>query len=378
MRVTFVRTTSVINEPRVIKEAKVLKELGLDINIIFWDRIGIDKDVKSIDDIRTFPIFVGKAGYGKGIYNIKYRILLTLAILRKLKLLNPDIIHACDFDGLLPALIYKKINNNKVKIVYDIFDFIYTLNSPIPNILRNLIRKSEVYFLKFVDKIILPDENRLVFIPKEYHNRIYIVNNAPDVKSININEGNDKILRELNLSKNKLKLFYAGALSKDRGIMWLVEIAKKFPSKVEVIIAGEGILKEKIVEESKKLDNLKYLGKLKVEEIYLIYPVVDIVYVIYDPEFLNNQLSSPTKLFEALHFGKPVIIAKNTHWDKKVEDYDCGFVVDYSKESLIRLIGSLTKEKILHKARNTHNLYKIVSWENSKKNLISCYTDLMK
>jgi succinoglycan biosynthesis protein ExoL len=379
-KIVFIRTTSVVNEPRVIKEANTLKsmDIDLDIKIVFWDRVGIDKNIQNIEGFEVFPIYIGKAGYGKGILNLKNRLKVTLEIFKKLKILKPDIIHACDLDGLLPAILYKKINNRNVKIVYDIFDFIYTVNSPIPNVIRSFLKRLDRKLMYEVDAIILPDQNRLHFIPENLYKKVYIVNNAPKVDLSKL-KPRDFIKRKFPFLFNtkKIKIFYAGGLSRDRGILWLIEIAKKFKN-FQVIVAGEGILKDKILQASNYLENLIYLGKMETHLVYSIYPLVDIVYVVYDPNYPHNKLSSPTKLFEALYFKKPVILTKGTYWDEIVEKYGCGWTIDYNLESLLNVLKNISKDDIKSKSLKTENLYEKVKWENSEKELINLYRELLK
>jgi len=374
-KVVFIRTTSVINEPRVIKEAKVVKKMGLSPLVVFWDRLGNDKQLTEYEGIKLSPIYVGYSGYGKGIFNVHKRVLVTYEVIKKLKRENPFIIHACDLDGLIPTILYKKFFNKNTKIIYDIFDFIWTVNSPIPNFVRNFLKNLEQYLLKYVDYIILPDENRVNFIKKNMRKKITIVNNAPEI-SIDYTFKKDYNGFPF-IDKNKINIFYAGSLSKDRGIEWLIDIAKNFPEKFNIIVAGIGILKDKIKLMSEKLKNFYYLGKLSVADIYQIYPFIDIVYIMYNPIFLHNKYSSPTKLFEALHFGKPVIINKGIYWDKKVEEFNCGWVIDYDKKLLFNILNQLDKLEIERKSRNTEKLYELVKWENSKKNLIKLYRSLI-
>ena len=72
--VIILRSTSIKNDSRVIKEAKALYEFGYKVIILGWDRDNFLTDDKGIvlenDDIIPIKIFKQKSQYSAGMKNI--------------------------------------------------------------------------------------------------------------------------------------------------------------------------------------------------------------------------------------------------------------------------------------------------------------------
>lgn len=379
-RVLFLWTAA-FRTPRLIKQIRVLVREGYSIDVVFWNR-GVDekddrekaREIEKAIEVNTFEIRTSKSSYGRGIFNFYVRgcyvLKVIIFLLRNGKKYN--IIHAIDFDSALPVFLYSFFNG-KHKLVYDIADFIETFSSPVPDFVRKTIRLIDRKIMGRANVIILPDKNRIRNVPKRFRNKIYLVNNAPDIDLKIVSEKS----KGLSVKRpSKINLIYYGGFSGDRGINFLLKIAKSMEDKIDIYFAGLGDLKELIMDYSRKLSNVYYLGYLGQEEVLAYLSLMDISYVVYSPVYEHNRLSSPNKVFEAMAFGKPMIVAKGTSIDEIVDKYDLGYVVDYQEQSIKYTLGTLDKATLNKKEDNLKKAYKYFCWDNSKVNLLKAYNNL--
>ena len=160
---------------------------------------------------------------------------------------------------------------------------------------------------------------------------------------------------------DNIKILFAGRLIKDKGILLLVEAFKILKEKydnIELIIVGDGPLKEEI----KDVDKITLAGRLEHNEVMRICSKADI--------FVNPSYSEgmPTSLLEA-GLMKCAIIATPVGGtveliDDNVDGIFCDTTVESIKEKLEMLIlntefRELLKEKIHEK------IYDKFTWDKT-------------
>lgn len=360
---------------RLPRAARALKEAGYEVDILNWNR-GVNAEIidnatKKFRDesITVHSIYCGNTPYGKGIITALNKILFIIKVILFLFKNGQQykVVHAIDFDLALPVFLAKFINPKlKYKLIYDIADFVETFHSPIPKIIRVMIKNLSERIMCHAKAVIIPDENRLVNIPKEYQDKTIIINNSIDVPT-------DIQDYHVNISEDKLNIFYYGALSRDRGIELLLQ-----QNNVEIWFAGKGEMQGDIMKYAIENDSIHYLGYLEFKQILSVASQMDIIYMVYDPSYQHNQIASPNKLFEALYLGKPCIVSENTSIDIFVEKYNIGYVTMFDKKSLHNVIQSISKEELMLKGKNAKAIYPQYSWNNSKRKLIECYDSIIK
>ncbi|MDD5606584.1 MAG: glycosyltransferase family 4 protein [Candidatus Pacebacteria bacterium] len=341
-KVVFLRSNPVNPDPRVENEISYLIE-NYEIEVLGWDR---KKENKKEEIRKNFIIFryQGRGRYGSGLRNIipilKWWIYEFIWLLNR----KVDFIHVCDFDTYLPALLVAKIK--KKKIIYDIVDFyVDSAASTAPLFLKKIIKKIDLFLIQFADGVIIADDRRLNQIhgakPKKV---ISLYNSPPDLyKEFNRNIENVK-------KNKKFIIGYFGLVEKNRGFDMIINIVSKKANrnKMNLIVFGEGPYMENIIRKIKNenIQNVRINKKIYYKKALEEFSKCDITFALYDPKVPNYRYSSPNKLFEAMMFGKPIIVNKNTSMDKIVEYHKCGIVVDYNNEEEIeKAIFKLIKLK---------------------------------
>lgn len=358
MKVILVRSRSI--DSAVFKLAKTLSENGHTVTLLVWDRQNNLKDENNEYNIHKFSL---TAPYDKWIA-LFYLPLWWIYELYFLLLHRADVIHACDFDTLMPSIISKVIKRSK--LFYTIYDF-YADNIPqLPEFVRKTIAYLEKKGINYSDILFLVDESRYEQVKEAKINKIfYIYNSPPDYKYIP------------SVTKNEnFTLFYAGLLDESRGLKYVIESVKELKF-IRLIIAGEGNYSQEIITAANINKNIEYLGWIRHKEVLKMSHQADVLFAFYDPSIPNNRYASPNKLFESMMCGKPIIINSETSASKLVQNEKCGIIVDYGniqhiKKALITIYQNPDlREKLGKNGRNAYETK--YSWKIMVKRLIDAY-----
>lgn len=319
--VLFCRSNPVAPDPRVEKEARALAEHGYPVTIIGWDRSATLPSPDSFFDIsiQRLPI---RANYGAGLSNLpallRWQAGLLGWLIRHRK--QYDIIHACDFDTILPALIVKWLFGKKV--VYDIFDFYADHLRRTPQWIKQLIRALDYWAISQSDAVIIVDDARREQIDGSKPKSLAVIYNAPEDTSDDIAPTADPY------PPGRFRLAYIGLLQVERGLFEMLQVMQKHPDWA-LAIAGFGGDETEIAARAQQMPNVRFLGRLPYQQALSLSKAADALFATYDPAIPNHRYSSPNKVFEAMMLGKPVIVCHATNMDQIIQQAQCGLVVPY-------------------------------------------------
>lgn len=372
-RVLFLRSNPVAPDPRVEKEAKALADVGYGVQVLGWDRTATLplREVRPYGVVERIPL---RAKFGAGLSNLPYLLRFQLALLGYLIRRRKDyeILHACDFDTLIPALLIKALWRKRV--VYDIFDFYADMLLKVPSWLRGLIRWLDMRLMGFADSVILADESRLRQVAGAKMRRVAFIYNSPDLRSINIS------LPELPPPPPPVRIGYVGILSKGRGIYEMIDVVAA-NSNFLLELAGFGGDEEEIRSRAETIPNVRFYGKVPYERGLELAAFSHVLFATYDPAVPNHRFSSANKLFEAMALGRPIIVARGTGMDLLVKKYDLGYVVPYGDkkalEDVIKEVGSWSREKWTNFKTHSKKVYvENFAWDIQAKRLQTLYVDI--
>lgn len=344
--VVFLRSLDCNPDPRVQKYCDYLTGEGLDYQIFCWDR-----DMKYSDDkIHTY--FHKEASYGTGMKNasgiLSFNKFLFKQLYKNRKAYK--VIHACDFDTILPALFFKVFFRKAV--IYDIFDWFVDSRHFKNKFIKQAILCVEKLALCLSDAVIICDEERksqLNHTPK----RLWIL---PNIPSFNFVE-NVKSQSETN-QDNIIKLSYVGTMPADRGIDKLLECVKNNPL-LKLDIAGFGIMSKLVQEYSDKYPNIRFYGTVPYDKGMQLMANSDIIVAIYEKTVLNNVYAAPNKYYEGLYLGKPILTTEGTLVGNHTEKYKTGFVIGERMDEMDAFFKQKDlKSKITEYGQNAKRVWK--------------------
>jgi glycosyltransferase involved in cell wall biosynthesis len=364
------RSNPIDPDPRVEKAATALGNYGYTVRILGWDR---SASLKEFDSAYQVPIqrLGFQADYGTGLQNFPALLRWQWGLFHWLILHREeiDIIHACDFDTVIPALFMKLLWGKKV--IYDIFDFYADHLRATPGWVKSLIRFVDRRCVGWADSVILVDNARINQIGGTKSKKFVVINNTPpDVLP--------KLLKNKNNSQSDLfRIAYVGLLQIERGLIEILNVMQKHPEWT-LTLAGYGGDEIRIKERASEMENVKWYGRVSYERALELSFQADVLFATYDPDIPNHQYASPNKLFEAMMLGKPIIVARNTNIDHIVEDEDCGLIIKYGDtdqldQALISLFENSKRRDLM--GSNGRKAYEEkYAWKVMESRLIEMYS----
>lgn len=370
MKIILVRSNSISKGPSYDRAAASLSRNGHEVTYLGWDR---DNEYPKTEDNGLYTIhrFQMKAPHGSFLLML-YLPFWWLYEFYFLIRNNADVIHACDFDTLIPAITVKILKRKK--LCYTIYDF-YADNLPasVPNSIRLGISIAEKFFAQYTDVTFLVSDAQKSQIAGAKVKNLEIIYNTPDDITNQV--------QVTTLKNESFLIFYAGSLSSLRGLKLLCKIVDEFDD-IKLVLAGSEIAEYDLNNMVEKSNNIEFMGWMNHDEVLKWTLKSDMLFAFYDPKIPNNRYASPNKLFEAMMCAKPIVVNSETTAAKMVEDNNCGMTTPYNDENALRsLILKLKDNPHLRKmlGSNGRKAYeKKYNWKLMESRLLDSYNKIME
>lgn len=351
-KVVLLRSNQIQSDSRVEKYISFYREKNIEYQILAWDRLNSGVECENTTYYRR------KVGYVVGGVKAAYnRIFWFVFIIRTLCTMKtkPTFIHACDLDTAFPAAIYKAFFNKKLYLLFDVFDWMsHTLSGNTKKVILYITRKMECYTLKYADKVIICEEERMQQIENAERYDIMVLPNIPMVENVDeIKKESDKY----KFNNDKPILSYVGWFGHARFLEELLKVAEN--GAINLLIAGYGNkdLEDKCMELN-KADNVKYFGRVPYNKGLEIMYNSDAIYAMYCKTSSNHYFAAPNKYYEVMLLGKPIITTKGIIIGDKVEKENIGYTIEETMEELVSLVSNMNKADMQARGRNAERLWK--------------------
>jgi glycosyltransferase involved in cell wall biosynthesis len=290
-----------------------------------------DNTVEIISSENTFTIPI------KGLKNPSFMISSFLKTKFKK---NFDIVHAHNIPS---ALAMKNSPGKKILTIHGIFsEQIDQLHGKTTG---NISKKYEKDALSWADMITVISKESYDYYTSLGHKVIQIPN-AIDISSLSSDEDR----------KYEKQVLFAGRLSKEKGVKTLIEICKKLPHDIHLIIIGDGPEVENLKKLESSQNNIHYLGSKNHQQTISLIKGSD---VLVQPSF-SEGIS--TTILESMAC-KTAIVASNVGGNLElIQDQESGILVEPTNpEMFCEKIIELISDKSLRNKLST------LSYENVKK-----------
>lgn len=248
---------------------------------------------------------------------------------------------SCHFPPVSAAIVlFSKILSIKSVVTFtDLPVFTYS---------ENRIKKMKLYkkviirpYLKLVQYLQKSYDNYILF--SEEMNTEVNKNNKPYLVIEGIYNGYNLDLKK---RRKKSAIAHAGTLNKEVGVSKILEVFELIEDKsTELWLIGKGDLVEEIIEKSKKNTRIKYLGFLPRKEVFEKLKEARLLVNFRNPEDIYTKYSFPSKMFEYMVSGTPLLTTKLKGIPEEYYNY-LYVIEDYSVECVKQII-----EKILAKSQ---------------------------
>lgn len=371
MSIVFVRSSTIFDDSRATKELFALLEQGYCVTVLGWDRTG--RAVENCNSIfakylgriafRFCEIDPGRTTIAKMIGRVKWNLWILKCLKKEKKI---DVIHACDYDT--GAIIRRYSKKNKIKYVYDIYDYYVDAHS-VPSIAKKIIEADEIKTINNAALTIICTEERREQIVKAQPQRTVVICNSPEVTEKDIVNNIDEVY----------DYAYCGSLYNGRLINEILEEYYN-NSSLKFAFAGYGEYAQKAKTIATKYPNFAYFGSIPYAQVLEVEKKAKVISAIYDPAIRNHAYCAPNKFYEALALGKPLIVCRGTGIDKVVEKEKIGICIDYNVGSFFKALRYLLDNKQLREeyGNNGRKLYdESFQWKIMKDRLTAEYSLLM-
>jgi len=291
---------------------------------------------------------------------------------------DADIYHFHDPELIRVGL---KLKNKGKKVIFDIHENIALQildKEYIPKYLRILVSKTyrayEKYAIKKLDGVILAESSYANYYTHLNKNHA-IVLNMPQI---------DKIKGKAIAENKRNELFYIGGITKNRGILIILESIKILKSRnIDIFFncvgpVPEWLLENELYQEVK--DNVSLKGTRPLLDSLDLVKSAKIGISVLKP-IENYKRSFSTKIFEYMAMGLPVITSNFKLYRDVVEEYQTGFCINpLDCNELADKIEILFSEDILAKEMGQNGMIlteKKFNWAIEEKKLFDFYENLI-
>jgi len=298
-----------------------------------------------------------------------------------------DAIHIHDLP--LARLGYETSRAKKIPFILDLHENYPALlrdathtKKPLGRILHSdkAWRRFERDYILTADRIIVTCKESSFRIRGEYNKVAWIVQNTPDLLRIP-NMEDKKPFRD-----GILKIFYAGAINKHRGLQTVIEAIRILYNKHDIIawltIAGEGSYKKELQRQASTLPRqpaimVRFVGQQSFDTIFRMMREHHIG-IIPHLRNENNDASSPHKLFQYMATGIPILASDCPSVARIVKNNGAGYVYEAGNaRDLADWIRRIDENRDLLDIgdmgiRAVYNKY---NWINDSQGLINLYNN---
>lgn len=301
------------------------------------------------------------------------RFTAQLNFLRLLYTLKPDLVIACTHELLWASWIYCR--KYKAKLVYDVQEN-YTLNLrsqhnypvPVKRLLAHTIGKIEQFVAPHVQHFILAEKcyaTELNFTNQKYT----VLENKYKKPS-----GYTSPVTPVRLANAPLRLLYSGTIAIEYGILEAISLADKLytlaPDTSLLIIGycSNSSTWQRVLQSIANKPYIRVIGGEQLVPHSQIIEAMQQANVGLLPYLPNPSTAGciPTKLFEYMAHGLPILISQNPIWQGIVQEHQAGMSVHFTSINAAEILDQLRRSEFY-----TDGIPNDIFWETEEAQLLA-------
>lgn len=374
MKVLMFVSNPFTNDPRVYSEAGSLIRAGYEVTVIArdWQKQNPPREnLDGIEVVRVTTPLTPRHGFGGPLWNGLGLILWQWGAYRQALKLNRevgiDVVHCHDLDTLLIGVKLKwKFG---LPLIYDAHEIYgYMMTRHFPRRIANMFLWLEKRLVRHVDRIINVVEPQKRYFEAIADKPVSIIMNCKQLQSLEYEPPDDE---------GTFTILYIGVLHQGRAVPMLVDAVAELTD-VRCTIGGIGLpgYVQSLEEKCKAVPNADFIGRVPLNEVIPMTRKADAVFVMVNPQDLNNRIGLGNKQFDAMVCGRPTICTEGTYSGELTEQEEVGLTVEYRKEALKQAIISLRDDPELREKLGRNALRAAITkynWQGQEEKLIELY-----
>jgi glycosyltransferase involved in cell wall biosynthesis len=358
------------------KELQTLAAQGYDCHYVVFD----DGEMKTRNGVQLHPI-------GSRDSRLKrWRDLPQLY--SKASDIDADVYHIHDWDLIPVGVALRRWTSGKV--IYDVHeDYPHIIRDRdwIPDLIRPVVDsvfpRLEALASNYFDGVIAATE----WVADSLHDRgvsdITTIRNFPKTQSIDIKDETTET------TDSEYTLVYVGSLSEIRGLMDMIEVVAELRDRgrsVSLVCLGK-FTSERFEHDARTRirsldveDSIEFLGWVDYQQMFQYLSTADVGLALYELDVEHYEAGIPTKLFEYMYAGLPVIITNiqateryvSRDWGRIVPEHETGKQAD--------VIADLLDDPALRSEMGSAGRNAVesqFSWESEQEKLLELYEDVL-
>ena len=329
---------------RIYHEAKELVDAGYEVTLIAWDRECRSPLFEKIDGILVERIPLSSE-MAKGPMNIHKHLIFNLLLIRRLWNRPVDIIHCFNPDTVPAGLMIAKLRRKKITL--DLCEPEYYRWWPEKQMfLADLINTLEKKLSPFFDYVFVHNLHQIRKFQSYNISKLHLISSVPGQEMMLNNIGQRSTRK-----KKHVVLGRIGTVYPNQGNEETIEAAKLLIERgnpIKLFFAGK-VLESYETEFQAMIEPIKkhvtISGAFDISEMPALYKKIDLSLQIYKRTPFVKFIT-PTKFFESLGNGVPVVATDTGDCRELIEKHSCGIIVnEYDPQGMCEAIEELIKDR---------------------------------
>lgn len=293
------------SDPRVEKEAAVLRDHGWRVAVLAWNRSGELLAAEERDGIAIERIGP-RAPYGSGVRNVGHFRAFWQAAGARAAELAPTVVHCHDMDTA-PAGLAAARRRPGTALVVD-FHELYRESRMVPS--GRLSRPVARAVIDTLERRVVKRADVVIVSTPAMTERFSAMGIAP-VTVENAPDANRFTPEVASAPHDGFCVCYAGQKRYTASLFALADAVQTDP-RLHARLAGGGVAAEAVARYAEPLERVEVLGPFTYDEAPGLYRGCDAVYAVYDRRVGNIRVALPVKALEGMACGLPVIVNAGT------------------------------------------------------------------
>jgi glycosyltransferase involved in cell wall biosynthesis len=299
---------------------------------------------------------------------------LNIALWKAARHQPASVIHTNDLDTLLAGVLLKATLG--ARLLYDAHELYPEMIKGVSALYSGLWRLTEHLLIGMADGVVTVNATVAHELQRRHHLKQVptVVMNCPPLRD-------EAPVRDL--SARDALLIYQGMLNPERGLEELVRAIPALNERAVLCLRGPGPLREAlstIAMEQGVAGRLRILPPVPPDELVTALDGFTIGLIPYLPNTLNTYLSTPTKMFEYMMAGLPIVAADLPEVQRIIESDGVG--VTYPAANVSGLIGAVNtlladpERMALYAAAGRSAARREYHWDAQAERLLDLYAEL--